>query len=67
MPKIVVMNGTLRADGVSSRQVRPETYHWLRIVSPNGEIMLDSEDYSTLGNARRAARRLAKLTGWEIK
>jgi uncharacterized protein YegP (UPF0339 family) len=38
------------------------SYYW-RIVSANGEILAHSEMYATKWNARRAAKRIAKLTG----
>lgn len=40
--------------------------YWLRIVAPNGEIVLSSEVYPTRSNATRAAKRIAKRWGLEI-
>jgi len=34
---------------------------YLRLVARNGEIVLDSEGYSTKSNAKRAAKRLQFL------
>lgn len=41
--------------------------YWLRIRARNGEILFSSEIYSTKSNARRAARRAAKILGLTIK
>ena len=57
MPKIVVKVA------VSGE----ERYFWLRILGRNGEIMMDSEEYSSRSNVLRAAKRLSKLTGLEVK
>ena len=41
-------------------------YFW-RLVAANGEILSSSEQYSSKWNARRAAKKLSKMTGlvWE--
>lgn len=48
-------------------RVQPSTCdrhpHYLRLVGGNGEILMNSEDYSTRSNARRAARTLADQLG----
>lgn len=36
--------------------------HW-RIVASNGEVVAHSEQYATAWNAKRAAKRLHKMTG----
>lgn len=41
-------------------------WHW-RLRAQNGEIMCASETYASKSNAKRAAERLASLTGWRIK
>lgn len=60
-PRIVVMRASSRG------AMKTEEYYWLRIVGANNEIMLDSEEYSSKGNALRAAKKLSKVTGLEIK
>lgn len=67
MPKIVIMTGSFdNGIGESANKVSLTYYYWLRIVGKNGEIMFDSEDYSTKSNTQRAAKRFSKLTGFEV-
>jgi uncharacterized protein YegP (UPF0339 family) len=42
-------------------------FPWLTIVGANGEVILHSETYSSLGAARRSAIALSVDTGWAIK
>ena len=39
---------------------------YVRVVSSNGKIMLDSEAYSRKWNAKRAANRAAKVFGLKV-
>lgn len=39
---------------------------WVRLVAGNGEIILSSEGYDSVGNARRAAKRLKRLIPFAI-
>lgn len=40
-------------------------YHW-RVMGANGEIVLSSQGYHNRWNAKRAAKRLAKLNFIEL-
>lgn len=40
--------------------------HWLRITGKNGATMMSSETYANQYSAKRAAKRLAAITGLEI-
>lgn len=40
-------------------------YYW-RITAPNGEVLSHSQQYATKWNAKRAAKRLSALTGWDV-
>ena len=44
-----------------------EDWPWITVVGANGETILSSETYLSLGNARRAAQRLSGLTGWDVR
>lgn len=50
--------------GTAHEQLTPSTLPChLRLVGGNGEILMNSEDYSNRSNARRAAKRLATDLG----
>ena len=40
---------------------------YVRVVSSNGRIVLDSEGYSRKWNAKRAAKRAASIFGLKVK
>ena len=39
---------------------------YVRVVSANGKVVLDSEGYSRKWNAKRAARKAASVFGLEV-
>ncbi len=48
---------------LNARAVDP----WINIVASNGQILMTSETYSSLGKARRAAITLSVATGLEVR
>lgn len=47
---------------MSQTRIEVHPRYW-RIVAANGEVIAHSESYATQWNTKRAARRLAKITG----
>ncbi len=45
----------------------PGQSFWIRVMSPNGRTVLDSEVYASESNQKRAAKRLTSLTGWKTE
>lgn len=45
---------------------RPSDKHWSIRNANNGEILAHSEEYASKWNRNRAARKLSRLTGWQI-
>lgn len=44
----------------------PGELHMSVINRDNGETLLHSEEYDSLSNRNRAAKRLQELTGWPV-